>query len=347
MPLTERRAPILTGVALIGGTLFGVDGQASGGNEDFTSSNQKFQRAADDGSGPWTDLVEGQELEVTEALAGVTVRYQHNITDGSDPQQLIVLSSDPQTLGSADQVFFDCTLASPTATSLICVETADALLRTLPQSEGISEWLASSDNNAKKRLLNLATQIMESLCWNGERCSCEQKLSWPRKIQSCSCELASCDSIPYDIQLATAYLAAWLSTKKDYGWAPGGGQLGQGGGGSGSGGGSSGNNDIAGLEPFSQVTIGPISVTMRSDAEFDGVWGWEYLDPFLQALLWKWLGNCGPGGPGAGGATFSQGNVSRPSVARINELRPFAVPGVFSLKNGKVKPRYGKSWSSL
>ena len=341
MALVLKVHPSITGVAMPGGTLHGTWAGIEGAVAPVT--NEEFWQRSAEGSGSWIQVGAGLTYEVTQADVSQYIRFRHQLTD-SDGESIESFSA-PIGPVSGEFVFFDCQLGSPTQTSYICVETADLLLQTVPSSPGVTEWLESTDTNAKKRLLNLASQILDSLCWLGDRCSCEQALEWPRLVNDCSCELARCSELPFDIQMATAYLAAYLATKKDFAWNPGGGSLvpeGSGGGGSGSI--DTGNDAIAGLAPFEEVTVGPINVKMRADAEFvtGGIWGWEYLPPYIQSLLWKWLCSDGPGGRGSGnGANFTQGSVGRGSVARVREYMPNRVPGKFWLRNGKVAPRFG------
>ena len=343
--MNRETAPTASGIAMLGGTLTAKPGSVRGGIAPVSSTYLGWEFSSDDGA-TWNDLSDKASLPITTNETGKLLRVKNVWTDSDSPADTLDLFSidygpvpEPGTA-----IFFDCQLGSPTQTSYICVETADMLLASMPQSPGVEDWIKSSDDNAKKRNLNLATQVLDSLCWNGERCDCEQPLEWPRRVMDCACELAGCDEIPFDIQLATAYTAAWLATRKDYTFLPGGGSLGDSGGsGSGGGGGSidTGNDGVAGLEPFEEVEIGPIRVKMRQEATFDtGLWGWEMLPAFIQSLLWRWLCSNGPGGMNGGGSGFSQGYVGRRSVARVRNPLPNQVPGNFWLRGGKVAPRY-------
>ena len=336
--MNRETAPTASGIAMLGGTLTAKPGSVRGGIAPVSSIALGWQFSTDSGT-TWNDLSDKASLPITTNETGKLLRVRNVWKDSDDPADEIELFS--EAIGPVPEpgtaVFFDCTFGSPTQTSYICVENADALLASMPQSPGVKEWVESSDDNAKKQYLNLATQVLDSLCWLGEKCFCEQPLEWPRKVLDCGCELATCDEIPYDIQLATAYLAAWLATKEDYAFLPGGGGLNGGGGGGSI---DTGNDQIAALAPFEEVTIGPINVKMRATADLGEGWGWELLPPFVQSLLWKWLCNVGPGGIQGGGPSFSQGNVGRRSVARLHRRLPNQVPGNFWLKNGKLTPRY-------
>ena len=336
--MNRETAPTASGIAMLGGTLTAKPGSVRGGIAPVSSIALGWQFSTDSGT-TWNDLSDKASLPITTNETGKLLRVRNVWKDSDDPADEIELFS--EAIGPVPEpgtaVFFDCTFGSPTQTSYICVENADALLASMPQSPGVKEWVESSDDNAKKQYLNLATQVLDSLCWLGEKCFCEQPLEWPRKVLDCGCELASCDEIPYDIQLATAYLAAWLATKEDYAFLPGGGGLNGGGGGGSI---DTGNDQIAALAPFEEVTIGPINVKMRATADLGDGWGWELLPPFVQSLLWKWLCSTGPGGIQGGGPSFTQGNVGRRSVARLHRRLPNQVPGNFWLKNGKLVPRY-------
>jgi hypothetical protein len=235
-------------------------------------------------------------------------------------------------------IAFRCAVGREDSTSYVCVDVAKQLLGTLPQSVGIVAWLNEDEftDTQREQSLNLATQILEPLAWKGERCSCEQALQWPRQVNDCTCELASCSAIPLDIQMATSYLAAEQAYTGSLGSIGGGGGTG---GNAGGGSGGGGGGGVEGLEPFSSVTVGPITVDMKPDAKFESgsKWGWEALSPYLQSLLSKWI----DGGVGMG---IGQGNVSRGSVARESGRLPWQVPGTLSLRNGRVYPRYGNRW---
>jgi len=228
---------------------------------------------------------------------------------------------------------FNCAVSEDDSTSYVCVNVAKQLLATLPASDGIALWLNEDDytDAQREQSLNLATQILEPLNWKGERCSCEQALEWPRQVNDCTCEMASCSAIPLDIQMACAFLAAEQAYTGSLGSIGGGGGTGnnsQGGGGGGGGGG--------GLDQFTEATVGPITVKMRPDAEFksSSIWGYDALSPYVQSLVSKWI----DGGMQSG---ISQGHVSRGSVAQTNGRLPWQVNGTLSLRNGQVYRRYG------
>ena len=229
---------------------------------------------------------------------------------------------------------FSCRVGHPDSTSYVCVDTAKLLLNTLPQSAGITAWLADTYTDEKREQdLNMATKVLEPLNWKGTICSCEQSLQWPRNASDDNCQVATCSEIPADIQLATAYLAAETAFTGQIGSIGGGGGTG----GNANQGGGGGGGDVSGLEPFDEVEVGPIRVKMRQDAEFvsGSVWGWDLLSPFLQSILAKWIE-----GGGSINGDLSQGNVTRGSVAKVSNRLPYQIPGKYSLRGGRIYPRY-------
>ena len=335
MALEFQTLPSFTGTPQIGSELTAVSGVVTGGSEPYVEISAEWQEQAP--GGDWVPRTTDLVTAITAEDIGKRFRFRNAWQD--DAGDDVKAATDETEPVSA--VFFDCIVASETATSYVCLEEAELILAGMIQSNGITGWEELSDDD-KKRSLNLATSALEPLDWKGTRCSCEQKLNWPRAVNDCDCPLASCSSIPYDIKVAAAYYAAWLAANPRYGSIGGGGGSGSN---SGSGGGSSGNDQVAGLEPFEQVTVGPIAVTMRKDAEFttDGVWGWDLLDPYLKGLLSKWIDGLN------GDGSVGQGRMSRGSVARVRPRLPWQVPGSLYLRNGKIYPRYsgsGRDWGN-
>lgn len=145
---------------------------------------------------------------------------------------------------------FDSTIGGNAATSYLSVADAVAILQSLPQSGAVTDWLALTEQQ-KEQSLTGATMVLDPLSWKGVVCSCEQRLAWPRQLAGCGCPVSSCGAIPFDIQLACAYLASEVG-------ASGGGFVGSTGGSTGSSG---------GLDDYSRVTIGPITVEMKPESE--------------------------------------------------------------------------------
>lgn len=170
---------------------------------------------------------------------------------------------------------FDSTIGGNAATSYLSVADATAILQSLPQSGGVTDWLALTDQQ-KEQSLTGATMVLDPLNWKGAVCSCEQRLAWPRQLAGCGCPVSSCGAIPFDIQLACAYLAS------DVG-ATGGGYVGSG----------SSSSGGAGLEDYSRVTIGPITVEMKPDADISSGGNFGRLPSFVADLLKAYLNGTG------------------------------------------------------
>jgi hypothetical protein len=206
------------------------------------------------------------------------------------------------------------------------VARAEELLGTLPQTDAITDWLALTDDQ-KTQSLTAATYVLDTLDYKGTKCECGQPQEWPRVIYECGCALTNCDGLPVELELACAVMACEIGTDASKYLNIH----------NGSGGGGGGGGGIEGLEPFSEVTIGPINVKMKDDFVSINDTLIELLSPFLLGLLDKFLKGVGP---------VSQGNVRRPSVARVYGVRGLfpapAYSGRFYLSNGRVRPRLGR-----
>jgi len=187
---------------------------------------------------------------------------------------------------------FDASLGSPTATSYISVENCLAILDGLPQSAGVAAWLALPLPD-QERSLNAATMVLDPLAWKGVLCECEQRLAWPRQISGCDCQPATCQLIPFDIELATAFLATEVG-------ATGGGYVGSG---SSTGGGATG-----GLDDYSEVKIGPITVKMKPDSSTNNSSSnFGQLPAFVADLIKSYIN----GANGIGQACVTRAGASR------------------------------------
>jgi hypothetical protein len=215
---------------------------------------------------------------------------------------------------------FDSTLSGPNANSNLSIARAEELLEALPQSDGIAAWLTFTDEE-KGKTLTAATLVMDSQEWRGSKCRCEQNLSFPRLIQNCStCDDANCNKIPYKIELATAYLAAYIG--------PSGGFMGV------------AENDgigalgIDGLDPFSEVQIGPLKVKMKdqgtNDKSLASLTG--SLPPFVAELIRPYLS----------GGMDGEIMMDSPSVARFQRRRNYGsnYTGFYDI-GATVRPRSG------
>lgn len=184
---------------------------------------------------------------------------------------------------------FEATLASSTATSYLTVVDAEAILKSLPQSSGVVAWFALSEV-AKEQSLNGSTMVLDPLDWKGNSCSCEQRLAWPRQIAACGCPAATCSMLPFDIQLATAYLASDIGST-------GGGFIG-----------SSNSGGTAGaLDDYSSVTVGPLTVVMKPDIPGHSGNNFSRLPAFVSDLLGKYLQGIG----GIGQAKLARANTTQ------------------------------------
>ena len=326
--------PSFTGIAQVGSTLVATPGVVGGGTEPYTEISSEWQEKI--GDADWTTKTTELSFIVGSDDVDRLFRYRNAWEDDAGAD----VKASTTEIGPVSAVFFDCALASPTATSYVCLAEAEAILRGTIQSEGLTDWYAMSDDD-KKRSLNLATSALEALDWKGTKCSCEQRLQWPRHVNDCQCPLATCSDTPFDIKTSCAYMAAFLAQNPVYGSLGGGGGSGE----NSQGGGSGGNDQVAGLEPFSEVQIGPIAVKMRQDADFsvDGVWGWELLPPYLKGILQKWIDGF------QGDGSIGQGTIRRGSVARRSPRLPWQVPGTLWVRGGRVYPRYqgsGRDWGN-
>ena len=202
---------------------------------------------------------------------------------------------------------------------------ADMLLSALPPSPGITEWLALSDTQ-KDQTLRSATLVLDSLNWAGCKCACEQDLQWPRRIQGCPCGI-TCESIPHQIALATAYMAAFMGEQGGFTAIAS------------TAGGGGGGGSVAGLEPFDTVTVGPITVKMKEGVTYGDelTTNIGQIPPFVADLIRPFLNAFG----------MREGFMGRRSIARSwgTYIGGSAYSGTMYLRGGKVYPRVG-GWAS-
>ena len=97
----------------------------------------------------------------------------------------------------------DATLAGATSNSYVDLAEADAIAANLPFA---AEWAALTDEEKIDGLI-VATRWLETLNYNGERCTSTQRLKWPRKDAECDGQVSDCSSIPYAIKEAEVILA--------------------------------------------------------------------------------------------------------------------------------------------
>ena len=97
----------------------------------------------------------------------------------------------------------DATLAGATSNSYVDLAEADAIAANLPFA---ADWAALTDEEKIDGLI-VATRWLETLNYNGERCTSTQRLKWPRKDAECDGQVSDCSSIPYAIKEAEVILA--------------------------------------------------------------------------------------------------------------------------------------------
>ena len=224
----------------------------------------------------------------------------------------------------------DATVGGPASNSYLDQALAEQILSQYPQSEGIAAWFELTAEQKDQSLI-AATLTLDGLDYAGSQCSCEQRLSFPRLIQSCSCSVSSCTTIPFEIQAATALQAAHVG-------ATGGSLFQVGGGGASTGGGG------AGLDQFEQVTLGPITVRMKQDASSSDVYG--DLRSQIPSLV---LNMIQPFLKGGGAAGVYQGiNSRQSSAALLQGGGRTAYSGTMRITKGQVavRPGIGAGWAS-
>jgi len=97
----------------------------------------------------------------------------------------------------------DATLGGSSSNSYVDLAEADAIAANLPFS---AEWAALTDDEKTNGLI-VATRWLETLNYNGDRCTTTQRLKWPRKGAECDGQVSVCTEIPYTIKEAEVILA--------------------------------------------------------------------------------------------------------------------------------------------
>lgn len=217
---------------------------------------------------------------------------------------------------------FDSSVGGAQSNSYVSVAEAESLLQALPVSPGITDWLALTTTEKQQTLVG-GTLVLDSLNWIGHVCSEDQRLQWPRLFRY-EHRYSKTDTIPTDIHLATAYMAAFMG--------PNGGFIGVSSAGSIGGG-------VAALEPFDEVELGPIKVKMKEGVTYgdEMTTSIGQIPPFVADLIRRYLD--------AFGAT--QGWMTRRSVATAwgGYIGSPSYSGTMYLRGGMVYPRLG-GWAS-
>lgn len=227
---------------------------------------------------------------------------------------------------------FVSTLSAVDANSYISVAKAVSRLGDIPQSDGVAEWLSLSSGDQEKTLV-AATKSLEGLRWKGIPATTTQALAWPRYTEV-DYRRTTAEELPYDLELATAYTAAFLGLSGGYtAVSEGGGVDDQ----------ATGFEGLraADLESYEQVDLGNGAIKLKL-ADFtrvkDGV---EYIPPFALQLIGRYLKNAG---------AYSINGITRSSVARVSNpfirgyMHPFNT-GNTRYVNGQIYPAYG-GWGS-
>ena len=97
----------------------------------------------------------------------------------------------------------DATLAGATSNSYVTEAEADAIAANLPFSD---EWAALTAEDKALGLI-VSTRWLETLSYQGTRCTSTQRLKWPRKDAECDGQTSVCTAIPYTIQETEVILA--------------------------------------------------------------------------------------------------------------------------------------------
>jgi hypothetical protein len=222
--------------------------------------------------------------------------------------------------------FIDSTLSGAESNSYVSVLEASELLLALPQSPGIAEWLEFPEEDQERTLIG-ATMTLDALSWAGRKCQCDQRLQWPRLVRGCRCGATKCDVIPTDIMLATSWLAASLGLEGGFMGVPSTAVS------------EAGVSGVDALDPFSEVTVGPLKVKMKEQTtganDLGSIVG--MIPSFVAELVKEYLN----------GVNMSQPRLTRRSSALAHDgyIGSPAYSGTMYLKNGKVYPRFG-SWTS-
>lgn len=100
----------------------------------------------------------------------------------------------------------DATLAGETSNSYVEEAEATAIAQNKPWAD---EWMNADPDDINVALIS-ATSWIETLPFNGKRCTAEQRLSWPRQDAVCDGIASVCTAIPYRIKDAQVELAYQL-----------------------------------------------------------------------------------------------------------------------------------------
>ena len=97
----------------------------------------------------------------------------------------------------------DATLAGASSNSYVTLAEASAIARNLPFAD---EWAAAPNEDLEFALI-ASTRYLETLTYQGTRCTTTQRLKWPRRDAECDGLTSVCTAIPYTIQETEVILA--------------------------------------------------------------------------------------------------------------------------------------------
>lgn len=109
---------------------------------------------------------------------------------------------------------FDSELGGENSNSLASVEEAVEIAGDLPQTDGVVAWL-SLELAGQQQTLVASSMTMQGLRWKGKLCNEKQNLCFPRLIETGGV-YAYCEKIPYEVKVATTYLAAFIGESGGY-----------------------------------------------------------------------------------------------------------------------------------
>jgi hypothetical protein len=215
---------------------------------------------------------------------------------------------------------FVSTLGATNANSFISVARATSLLGEIPQSPGITTWLALGDT-PKQQTLVAATMAINPLKWKGFVATQEQSLAWPRRIKIDGRTLPV-DELPLDFEIAVAYMGAFLTTTGGY---------------TGISAANDGGVTMMENDQYEEVELGSGSLRVKYKNDDSVQSGFDVIPPFAMDILSKYVLD----------SSFNQPFVTRRSVARIDRYygaAAFRESGI-RIAGGQVFPTYG-GWAS-
>jgi hypothetical protein len=187
---------------------------------------------------------------------------------------------------------FVSTLGASNANSFVSAARATSLLSDLPQSPGITSWLALTDQQKEQTLVG-ATMAINPLKWKGALVDPYQSLSWPRYMKIDGRVLPN-DELPLDFEIAVSYMAAFLTTNGGY---------------SGIGADNDGGVLLRENDQYDEVNLGSGSLQVKYRDRDSMQSGFEFIPPFAMDILSKYIID----------SSFHQSHLTKGSSARIDK----------------------------